>query len=246
MRLTKIADERIGKSLSELVRGKVQRGIDLNYTKCIIVNTMNPQLSDKELAALRHIRNWLVHKGRPPSIRELTGALDYKSPRSAALIINRLIKLKMVRRRDGGPLQILNSAGSEFRDAQTVDVPLLGTISCGKPILAEENIEAMVRVSTRLARPPHRYFILRAKGDSMDREGIKDGSAVLVRQQSVATEGDRVVALIDNEATIKEYCRANRMVALMPRSTNPTHKPIILTDDFKVQGVVVAVIPKLE
>ncbi len=220
--------------------------IDLYYTKCIIANTMNPQLSDKELATLRHIRNWLVHKGRPPSIRELTGALDYKSPRSAALIINRLIELKMVRRRENGGLQLLNSSGNELGHAQTVDVPLVGAVPCGTPMLAEENVEAMVRVSTEMARPPHRYFILRAKGDSMNQGGIDDGAMVLVRQQPIAGEGDRVVALIDNEATIKEYRRSNGMIVLMPRSTNQEHKPIILMSDFQVQGIVVAVLPNLE
>jgi repressor LexA len=80
----------------------------------------------------------------------------------------------------------------------------------------------------------------------MDRAGIKDRDVVLVRQQSTANEGERVVALIDDEATIKEYRRSDRVVVLMPRSTNRKHKPIILTDDFQVQGVVVAVIPNLK
>lgn len=210
------------------------------------MNTMNAELSHRDLTALRHIRNWLVHKGYPPSIRDLMGALGYRSPRSAALIINRLISLGLIRRRESGDLQLLTSAVHEIRDGQTVDVPLVGTVPCGAPMLAEENVEAMVRVSTGLARPPHRYFILRAKGDSMDREGISDGVMVLVRQQLVADEGDRVVALIDNEATIKEYRRSNGMIVLMPRSTNQEHKPIILTSDFQVQGIVVAVLPNLE
>ena len=207
---------------------------------------MNIQLSGQDLAALRHIRNWLVHKGHPPSIRDLMGVLGYRSPRSAALIINRLISLGLIRRRESGDLQLLTSAVHEIRNGQTVDVPLVGTVPCGAPMLAEENVEAMVRVSTELASPPHRYFILRAKGDSMNRKGISDGVMVLVRQQLVADEGDRVVALIDNEATIKEYRRSNGMIVLMPRSTNQEHKPIILTNDFQVQGIVVAVLPNLE
>ena len=125
-------------------------------------------------------------------------------------------------------------------------MPLVGAAACGGPILAEENIEGFIPISTAIAKPGSKHYLLHARGDSMNRAGIKNGDMVLVRQRSTAEEGDKVVALIDNEATIKEYHRSNGMVVLMPRSTNREHKPIILTDDFQVQGVVVAVIPKLE
>ncbi len=113
-------------------------------------------------------------------------------------------------------------------------------------MLAEENIEGFIAVSTAIAKSGHKYFLLRARGDSMDKAGIKDGNMVLVRQQSTAHEGERVVALIDDEATIKEYHRSNGVVVLTPRSTNQKHKLIILTDDFQVQGIVVAVVPHLD
>ncbi len=207
---------------------------------------MSDQLSDKEIATLRHIRNWIVHQGRTPSVRELMNVLDYKSPRSAALIVNRLIELGLVRRRESGELQLLNSSGNEFIDAQTVDVPLVGAVSCGTPMLAEENVEGFIPVSTSLARPGSRHFLLRATGDSMNKTGIDDGDLVLVRQQQAAEEGDKVVALVDGEATIKEYHREKGVIILMPRSTNRDHKPIILAEDFQVQGIVVTAIPNPE
>ena len=80
----------------------------------------------------------------------------------------------------------------------------------------------------------------------MNEAGINDGDIVLVRQQSVADPGDKVVALIDNEATIKEYHPVKGAIVLKPHSTNQEHKPIILTDDFQIQGVVVATIPNFE
>lgn len=206
---------------------------------------MKRQLSNKELAALRHIRNWLVHKGRAPSVRELMGALGYKSPRSAALIISRLMDLELVRRRENGGLQIVRSSEHELAGARTVDVPLVGTVACGTPMLAEENIEAALRVSTDVARPPHRHFILRAKGDSMDQKGIKDQDLVLVRQQVTARDGDLVVALVDGEATIKEFHRTADLIVLKPRSRNPAHQPIVLNRNLSIQGVVVRVIPSL-
>ncbi|MDP3722891.1 MAG: transcriptional repressor LexA [Candidatus Omnitrophota bacterium] len=206
---------------------------------------MKRRLSNKELAALRHIRNGLVHKGRAPSVRELMGALGYKSPRSAALIISRLMDLKLVRRRENGGLQIVRSSENALAGARTVDVPLVGTVACGTPMLAEENIEAALRVSTDVARPPHRYFMLRAKGDSMDQKGIKDQDLVLVRQQVTARNGDWVVALVDGEATIKEFHRTADLILLKPRSSNPAHQPIVLNQDLSIQGVVVRVIPSV-
>ncbi len=136
--------------------------------------------------------------------------------------------------------------------AQTVDVPLIGTVACGTPVLAEENIQAQIPVSTKLAKPPHRYFLLKARGDSMDlpcpergQKGIDDGDLVLVRQQTIAKDGDTVVALIDNEATIKEFRIGGETYVLRPRSRNKQHQPIVLTKDFQVQGIVVAAIANL-
>ena len=79
----------------------------------------------------------------------------------------------------------------------------------------------------------------------MDEAGINEGNLVLVRQQSTADEGDNVVALIDDEATIKEFHRTGNMIVLKPKSSNKEHTPIILTNDFQIQGVVVATIPNL-
>ena len=200
------------------------------------------RLSSKELVALRHIRNWLVHEGRSPSVRELMDVLKYKSPRSAALVINRLIDGGILRRRSDGELQILQTTVGGIEGAQTVDVPLVGSAPCGSPVLADENIEAVFRVSTNLARPPHRYFLLRTKGDSMDRRGIKDGDLVLARQRATAQSGEIVVAMVDGEVTIKEFRKASNVIILQPRSTNPVHKPIVLTNNVVIQGVVVTTI----
>ncbi|OGR89809.1 MAG: repressor LexA [Elusimicrobia bacterium RIFCSPHIGHO2_02_FULL_57_9] len=204
---------------------------------------MNERFSPKEIAALRHIRNWLVHDGHFPSVRELMALLKYKSPRSAALVINRLIQRGVLRRRPDGELQLVQTKLEGMGGAQTVDVPLVGSVPCGLPVVAEENVEAMVRVSTRLARPPHRYFLLRAKGDSMNGKGIREGDLILVRQQATAQNGEVVVALIDGEVTVKEYRRSGNVVLLIPRSTNREHRPIVLTKDAEIQGVVMSIIP---
>lgn len=128
---------------------------------------------------------------------------------------------------------------------QTIEVPVIGRASCGKPILAIENVETMIPVSKKLAKPPYKYFLLKAKGDSMNNAGINDSDLVLVRQQQTAQNKDIIVALIDDEATIKEYNIVDDKVILKPISSNPSHKPIILTNDFTVQGIVVSTIPKI-
>ncbi len=201
-------------------------------------------VTNKELEAVREIRNSLMHIGRIPSMRELMSSLGYKSPRSASLLVDKLIKKGVLRRKEGGGFQFIRNLEEDTTRAQTVDVPLIGTVACGTPILAEENIQAKIPVSTKLAKPPHRYFLLKARGDSMDQKGIDDGDLVLVRQQTIAKDGDTVVALIDNEATIKEFRIGGETYVLRPRSRNKQHQPIVLTKDFQIQGVVVTAIPK--
>ena len=159
-------------------------------------------LSTTERKALRVIRNWFLHKDRNPSIRELAKEMDFGSTRSSLLLVNRLIEKKMLLRKDDGSLRIIGGLEENEFGAKTVDVPLVGAVSCGAPVFAEENIEAYYPVSSRLAHSGSRYFLLRAQGDSMNKAGINDGDLVLVRQQPNAENGQRVVALIDDESTI--------------------------------------------
>jgi repressor LexA len=207
---------------------------------------MAEMLTQKELDAARHIRNWLVHHGHAPSVRDLMKALGYSSPRSAALILESLIEKGFAKRRRSGELQFLKDPEEEINNARTIDVPLVGAAACGMPILAQENVEAMISVSKSLTPSGSRCFLLRAKGDSMTEAGIQDGDLVLVRQQSTAKNGDLVVALIDDEATIKEFYRSENAVVLRPKSRNKKHQPIILREDFRIQGIVITAIPNPE
>jgi len=201
------------------------------------------QLSSKAREALRHIRNSVMHTGKVLSVRDLMGSMDYKSPRSALLLMQELEQGGFLRKRSDGSYSMLKDLTNSEESVQTVNVPLVGTVTCGAPILAQENIEAMIPVSTGLAKPGSRYFMLRAKGDSMNEAGINNGDLILVRQQSTAENGQPVVALIDDEATVKIFNQTGAIVTLMARSTNKNHQPIIVTDGLRLQGVVVATIP---
>lgn len=206
---------------------------------------MNKELSSKELMTLKVINRHLISTGTMPSIRKVMEGMGYDFPRSAAILINNLVKKGFLKKRSDGSLKLVESDIDVSSEEQTIAVPLVGTVACGLPILADENIEAMYPVSARLAPPTNKYFLLRAKGDSMDKKKINSGDLVLVKQQSTARDGDLVVALIDDSATIKEFRRKGNTVVLIPHSQNPKHKPIILTSDFLVQGIVVTTIPKI-
>jgi len=184
-----------------------------------------------------------MKRGCMPSIRQVGRELGYLSPRSASMIVEKLVDKGILNRKEDRSLQF-NDIGLDVKHgAHTVEVPLVGTVTCGAPMLAEENIEAMIPVSTKLAKTPHKYFLLRASGDSMNLENINDGDMVLVRQQETAKSGDIVVALIDDMATVKKFKKIGDVVILLPMSSNKTHKPIYLERDFAVQGVVVASLP---
>lgn len=203
---------------------------------------MMQDLSDKDRKALSLIRNRIIHQGESPTLREINEVTGGKSPRSASLVIERLIKGGLIRKA-GRKLKLTDFGITTTATVSTINIPLVGSVACGVPMLAEENIETYIPVSTALAKKGSQYFLLRADGDSMNKAGIEDSSILLVRQQETADDGERVVALIDDQATVKILERTADAVILRPKSTNSKHKPIILTANCKIQGVVVAVLP---
>ena len=201
---------------------------------------MIDNLSDKDRKAFSFIRNMIINQGRSPSLREINTVTKDSSPRSAGLAIDRLIKAGMLEKR--GRYLLLTSE-RDSSSVHTVNLPLVNNVACGTPMLAEENVEAEIAVSTALAKPGFKYFLLRASGDSMNQAGINPGDLLLIRQQTTAENGQRVVALINNEATVKEFEKNGDVVILRPRSSSKEHKPIVLTDNCIIQGVVQAVLP---
>lgn len=201
---------------------------------------MMNNLSDKDKKAFALIRNKIVHYGESPSLREINEVTGGRSPRSASLVVERLIAAGLITKQ-GRSLFLANTQPTD--SISTVDVPLVGSVACGGPMFAEENIQAHIPVSTALAKKGSKYFLLRASGDSMNQAGINSGDLLLVRQQDTAETGDRVVALINDEATVKIFERGADAVILRPKSTNKEHKPIVLTDNCIIQGVVQAVLP---
>lgn len=201
---------------------------------------MTNNLSDKDKKAFALIRNKIIHYGESPTLREINEVTGGKSPRSASLVIDRLVESGLIKK--NGRNIILANTYSE-NSVSTIDVPLVGAVACGTPIFAEENIQTYIPISTRMAKKGSTYFLLRASGDSMNEAGINSGDLLLIRQQDSAENGDKVVALINDEATVKVFEKTRDAVILRPKSKNKNHKPIILTDNCMIQGVVVAVLP---
>lgn len=183
--------------------------------------------------------NSYVQNRRQPSLDDL-----YRIGRILGVDVRDLLDKEAYNRKEGIN-DVDDTSGDLVIPTQTVNIPLLGTIACGSPILAEENIEAEIPVSMDLIKGSSKYFLLRARGNSMNEVGINDGDLVLVKQQTTAENGDFVVALIDDEATIKEFRKNSDAIVLKPRSREQKHQPIILTRDFRIQGIVVATIPFL-
>ena len=202
-------------------------------------------LQPKESKTLLFIRDQIRYRGKAPSLRDIQAHMDFKSPRSAQLVVGGLIKAGFLERTPAGTLRLLKDVPDSTHSERVVELPLVGAVPCGMPLLAHENVEAMISVSQRLAKPGAHYFLLRATGDSMNEAGIEEGDILLVRQQPVADDGQRVVALIGDEATVKELERKRGKIVLHPRSTNPKHKPMIMDEDFMIQGVVIDVLPNL-
>ncbi|OGS23433.1 MAG: repressor LexA [Elusimicrobia bacterium RIFOXYB2_FULL_48_7] len=176
-----------------------------------------------------------------PSYKELADVLGYPSVNSIQQYIRALEKKKYIQIEEKRGLK--NVGPIEKKEANQVNIPLLGRVACGAPLFAEENLEGYVSISKNLVKDkPKNFFFLRAHGNSMNDDGIDDNDLLLIESQSVANTGDRVLALIDDEVTVKIFKPQAECVALLPKSKDEKYKPIIVSKDFRMQGVVRKVI----
>jgi repressor LexA len=196
---------------------------------------------------LTAIRNLMMHKGMPPTIEELRSALGVGSTRTVLRYLEWLKEEGDIERWTGARgIRMLRQPGQGLA---TRAVPLVGEAPAGPLMLAVENQEGWLRLPLAMVPASAEFFLLRVRGDSMDQailegERIETGDLVLVRQQATAEEGDVVVALIDGGATIKRFKRGPGYYLLKPESSNPVHKPILVSQDFQILGVVKRVIKR--
>ncbi len=195
----------------------------------------NRPITKKQEEILNYIKNEILLRGFPPAVREICQAVGLKSTSSVHSHLESLEKNGYIRRDPTKPraIEILDESFNMLR-REMVNVPIVGTVAAGQPILAEQNIESYFPIPSEYM-PNEQSFILKVKGESMINAGILDGDGVLVVQQSTARNGDIVVALIEDSATVKTYYKEDGHYRLQPE--NDTMEPIIV-DDCQILGKV--------
>ena len=199
------------------------------------------KITDKQSEILEYIKNEILNRGFPPSVREICEAVKLKSTSSVHAHLETLEKNGYIRRDPTKPrtIEILDDNFNLLR-REMVNVPVVGVVTAGQPILAVENIESYFPVPAEMM-PNKQCFILHVKGESMVNAGILDGDQVLVQQQPDAENGEIVVALLGEDATVKRFYKEDGYYRLQPE--NDTMDPIIVNqdEDFQILGKVFGV-----
>jgi repressor LexA len=206
-----------------------------------------PKLVTKE-KVVDALNRWFIRNSVPPTVEELRRLLNVGSTRTVLRYLDALKDEGYIDRWPGA--RGLRMRKGSTAGLETQLVPIVGEAPAGQLMPAEENMLGQIQMPKDFLKPPSaKFFLLRVRGDSMNRakvEGqtIENGDLVLVRQQERADPGKIVVALVDGEATIKKLAQAPGYYVLRPESTNPKNRPIIVAQEFCVQGVVCRVFKK--
>lgn len=194
------------------------------------------KITAKQQEILEYIKENILKKGYPPAVREICEAVHLKSTSSVHSHLETLERNGYIRRDPTKPraIEILDDDFAITR-REMVQVPMIGTVAAGQPILAQENIEDYFPIPTNLL-PNVQTFMLRVKGESMINAGIFDGDRILVAQDVTAENGDIVVALIDDSATVKRFYKEDGHFRLQPE--NDSMDPIIV-EECEVLGKVI-------
>ena len=198
----------------------------------------NSNLSLKQREILEYMKQEILSKGYPPSVREICSAVNLSSTSSVHAHLEKLEKNGYIRRDPAKPrcIEIVDDSFQLTR-REMAQIPVVGTVAAGQPILAQENITDYFPIPVEYA-PNAESFILKVKGESMINVGIMDGDQIFVEKCNTARNGDIVVALIDDSATVKTYYRENGHYRLQPE--NDTMDPIIV-DHVDILGRVYGV-----
>ncbi len=196
------------------------------------------KITPKQQEILDFIKSEILQKGYPPAVRDICEAVHLKSTSSVHSHLETLEKNGYIRRDPTKPraIEIMEENFYMLRH-EVVNVPLVGTVAAGQPILAAENIESYFPIPAEYISN-HDTFMLKVKGDSMVNAGIFDGDRIMVQQQNTAQNGDIVVAMVDDSATVKTFYKENGHYRLQPE--NDSMNPIIV-DEVTILGKVFGV-----
>lgn len=199
---------------------------------------MYPDLSQRQNAILAFIKQEIKAKGYPPSVREIGDAVGLMSSSTVHGHLQTLEDKGYIRRDPVKPraIEVLDNS-SDVIEKKVVQVPIVGRVTAGQPILAQENIEDTFPLPLELINDD-KVFLLKVRGESMINAGILNGDLILVRQQNTASNGEIVVAMIGDEATVKRFFREKTLIRLQPE--NSLMEPIY-SQDVAILGKVIGV-----
>lgn len=199
-----------------------------------------PSITNKQLEILEYIKNTILSEGYPPAVREICEAVHLRSTSSVHAHLSTLEKKGYIRRDPAKPrtIEILDDLFN-FSTREMVNIPVVGTVTAGEPILAEERVEDYFPFPAEVLHTDKEVFMLRVKGESMINAGIRPGDKIMVEQQDTAENGEIVVALIEDSATVKRFYKEQDHYRLQPE--NDTMEPIIV-NDVQILGKVVGLI----
>jgi len=203
---------------------------------------MGKELTTKQKELFDFLKDFFVEKGFPPTLREIASHFGLRGPRGPQKTL-RILERKGFIRKIAGSSRAIEILGFSFN--QTFSIPIVGRVKAGEPVLALENIEGYLNLDRSLVSSGD-VFLLRVEGDSMIEAHIQDGDFALVKPQSNAENGEIVVALIEEEATIKRIFQKRDLIRLEP--AHPTMEPIVVKKGEKkvtVVGKVVGIFRKL-
>ena len=197
------------------------------------------KISAKQKEILEFIKNEIINSGYPPSVREICEAVNLRSTSSVFSHLNTLEKNGYIRRDPTKPraIEILDDNFNLTRREMT-NIPVIGTVAAGQPLLAVSNIDAYFPIPSEYV-PNKESFMLRVKGNSMVNVGILNGDTIMVERCNTAENGDMVVALVDDSATVKTFYKEDGHIRLQPE--NDTMDPIIVPD-CQIMGKVFGVL----
>lgn len=199
------------------------------------------KISKKQSEILEYMKNEIINRGFPPSVREICEAVNLKSTSSVHSHLETLEKNGYIRRDPTKPraIEIVDDSFNLVR-RETVNVPIVGKVAAGQPLLAVENVESYFPIPAEYM-PNEKTFMLVVQGESMVNAGIFDGDYVVVEQRATADNGDMVVALVNDSATVKTFYKEVDHIRLQPE--NDFMDPIIVEQDafFQILGKVIGV-----
>jgi len=198
---------------------------------------MKNELTERQEAIYQFIKEYIDFNGYPPTYREIGSNFGISSTFGVKRHIDALIKKGFLNMSENTSRTIsITESFKEEIESNTIEIPIIGRVAAGQPILAEENIEGTFNIQTSLLRGKNDCFALKVKGNSMINAGIHEGDIVIINPQKDANNGEIVVALFDNEATLKRFEKKGENIRLLPENDN--YSPIIVnkSDNFSIIG----------